>query len=117
MTDAHVHAGHARPAVARGDRPFNLDREGDVPAVGLPASGGGENPGGALLQAAGNLASRLMGLEDPDPRELNVLAVGQHLDRAGGEPTRVSGAILLLEPREANRLSFAAAASRVAPVL
>jgi hypothetical protein len=46
-----------------------------------------------------------------------VLTVGQHLDRAGGEPASVSGPAFLLESREADRASLAAATAGVAPVL
>lgn len=58
-----------------------------------------------------------MGLEDTNPGELDVLAVTEHLDLAGGEPAGVAGSALLLEPREAHRAALATAVPGVGPVL
>jgi hypothetical protein len=107
VTNADIDANHRRPPVVDREVPLDLNGERDEPAIGGPADRGGQNPSGALLQAASQLASRLMGLEHPDPRKLNVLAVGQHLDRAGGEATGVPGTTLPLEPWNADGTSLA----------
>jgi hypothetical protein len=73
MPDANIHPHHARPAVAssRG-RPLYLDGEGDVPAVGGAGDGGGEDAGGAMLEAAGELAGGLVGPEHANAGQLDA---------------------------------------------
>ena len=56
-------------------------------------------------------AVRLMVAEDPDPRELHVLAVVQHFDGAGGEPAGIPAASLPFLVRETDRATLAAAGS------
>ena len=116
VTDADIHSNRGRLPVGGRDLTFNLGGEGHEPAVGRSGDGGGQNPGGALLQAAGELASRLVGLEDADTGKLDMLAVRQHLDRAGGEAAGVPTAALLLELWEADRAALAVTAPGVAPV-
>ena len=117
MANAHIHPNDSRSAVAGREMPLNLHCEGDEPPVGLTADGGGQDAGGALLQAAGKLAGRLVRLEDSDPRQLEVLAVAQHLYLAGRESAGVSGVTLLLESGKTDRAAFAATRLGVAPVL
>jgi len=117
MPDADIHPNHTRHAVAGRYLPLHLDGERHEPAVGLTGDGGGQNPGGALLQTTGELPCRLVRLDDPDAGELDVFAVGQHPDGAGGEPAGSPGAALLLAAREAHRAALATAVAGVAPVL
>jgi hypothetical protein len=88
-----------------------------MPAVGGAGDGGGQDAGGALFQAAGELSCGLMRLEYPDPWQLDVLAVGQNLDLAGGKPAGVSGPTLLLGSWKAHLMALAAAMPRVREVL
>src|SRR4029453_12721744 len=98
-------------------RPLDLDREGDEPAVGGSGDGGGKDAGGTVLKAAGELACGFVGLQDADPGELDVLAIGHHLDGPGGEPAGLPAAPLPLPLREPDRTSLASPGSRVGPVL
>src|SRR5215216_7492297 len=97
--------------------PLHLDGEGDEPAVSLAADGGGDDPGGPLLKATGQLSCGLVGPEDADPRKLDMLTVGGHLDLAGGEPTGVPAVAFPLGSGEAHAAASAPAASVVGPVL
>src|SRR6266511_5670247 len=117
MTDAHVHADHARPTVRGRNGPLDFDGERHVPAVGPSGDGGGQDAGGALLQPPRQLAGRLVGLDDTDPWQLDVLAVGQHADRAGGEAAGDPGTALLLPTEKADRATLAEPVAGVAPVL
>ena len=76
MLDPDVDANHRSHTVAGWEMPLDLDGKGNEPAVGLPIDRGGDYAGGPLFQATGQLASRLMGLEDTDLGKLHVLAVG-----------------------------------------
>jgi hypothetical protein len=116
LPDARVHPDRARVAVGSGELADHLAGERHIPAVGHPSDGGREDPAGAALKVAGELAGRLVSLDDPDPRELDVLAVGQDPDRPRGEPAGIS-APALLEPREADSAAVAAAVPGVSPVL
>jgi len=76
VADIDVHSDHARLAVAGWDMPLHLDGEGDEPAVSLAADGGGDDSGSTLFKATGQLPCGLVGLEDADPRKLDMPAVG-----------------------------------------
>jgi hypothetical protein len=115
--DTHVHADHARSAIASRHGPFDLDRERDKPAVGSAADDGGQDAGGALLQPPRQLPGGLMRLEYPDARQVDVLAVGQHADGTSGEAAGDPSSSLVLPPWEAHRSAPATAATGVVPVL
>jgi hypothetical protein len=117
VADTDVHSDHARLAVAGWDMPLHLDGEGDEPAVSLAADGGGDDSGSTLLKATGQLPCGLVGLEDADSRKLDMPAVGEHLDLAGGEPTGVPAMAFSLGSGEAHAAASAPAASVVGPVL
>ena len=117
MVDTHVNPDDARLAVAGRDGPLDFDGERHEPAVSSAADGGGQDAGGALLQPPRQLAGGLMGLDDPDPRKLHVLAVGQHAEGTGGEPASDPRVALLLAAGEAHRAALAAPAAGVVPVL
>jgi hypothetical protein len=117
VADSNIDPDDPVVTVAGGHGPLDLDGEGDVPAVGSAGDGGGQNAGGALLEASGELPGGFMGLEDADAGELDVLAVGKQLDGAGGEPAGVPTAPLPLESWEGDRAALTTAAPRVAPVL
>jgi hypothetical protein len=55
---------------------LDFDGERHKPAIGSAADGGGQDAGGALLQSPRQLSRRLVGLEDANAGELDVLAVG-----------------------------------------
>src|SRR5215217_3375034 len=88
LANADVNPDHRPPGVDR-EVPLDLDGEGNTPAIGGSTDGGGQDAGASLLQAAGHLAGGLVGLEHPDPWKLDVLAVAQDLDLAGGEPAGI----------------------------
>jgi len=111
VPDADIHADHGGLAVAGWEIALYLDGEGDKPAVGGTADGGGQDPGGALFQASGELAGGLVGLEDADPGKLDVRAVGKDLDGAGGEPAGISAASLPFRVREADSAALTAPGS------
>ena len=118
MPDANIHPDYAGPAVASGGRrPSHLDGEGDVPAVGGAGDGGGEDAGGAVFEAAGELAGGLVGLEHADPGQLDARSVVQNLDGAGGEAASVSGPALPFAAGEAHRAPAAAAGLGIGVVL
>jgi hypothetical protein len=116
VPDAHIHPDRAHLAVGGGKLAGELAGEDHIPATGCGGDGGREDAAGAALEMAGELAGRLMGLEDADPWELDVLAVAQHPDRPSGEPAGIPAASAL-EAREADRAALAAAVPGVAPVL
>src|SRR6266545_5700870 len=116
MPDAHVDPDDARLAVAGWDGPLDFDGERHEPAVGSAADGGGQDAGAAVFQPPRQLAGRLVSLEDADAGELDVLAVGEHLDLPGGEPAADTPVALLLAAWEAHRAAFAAAVAGVAPI-
>jgi hypothetical protein len=70
VPDAHIHPDRAHPAVRGGKLAGELAGEGDIPATGRAGDGGREDAAGAALKVAGELAGRLMGLDDPEPRQL-----------------------------------------------
>jgi hypothetical protein len=65
---------------------------------------------------AGELAGRFVGLDGPEPRELDVFAVRQHSDRPSGEPAGIPAAPAL-EARETDRAALAVAVPGGAEVL
>jgi hypothetical protein len=117
VPDAGIDADHARAAVPGRSAPLDLNGEGDEPAVGDACNGGGQDTGAAVLQAVGELAGRLVGLEDADLGQPDVLAVVQHLDPAGREPAGIPGSPLPLGVREPHRSALATTMLRVSPVL
>src|SRR5215216_2006415 len=109
MPDADVHTHRGGHTVACRDGPLDLDGERDEPAVGGSGNGGGQDAGTALLEATGKLPSGFMGFEHADARELDVPAVGQHLDGAGSESAGVAAAPLPFRVREPDQAALAAA--------
>ena len=61
VPDAGINPYDAVMTVVFGDRPLDLDGEGDEPAVGGSGDGCGHDAGSAELQASGELASRFRG--------------------------------------------------------
>ena len=116
LPDAHIYPDRARVAVGRGELADELAGERHVPPACHPGDGGRENPASSVLKVAGELARRLVSLDDPDPRELDMLAIGQDTDRPGGEPAGIL-ASAVLEPREADPAAAAASVPEASPVL
>src|SRR4029453_15489599 len=79
--------------------------------------GGGEDAGGSVFEAAGELAGGLVGLEHADPGQLDALSVVQYLDGAGGEAASVSGPALPFAAWEAHRAPAAVAGLGIGVVL
>jgi hypothetical protein len=85
-----------------------LDGERAVPAAALPADRGGQDPGGAGLQAAGKLAGGLMRLDPPHPGQGDMAPVGLDVDRPRGEPHGGHGTAARAEPRKAGAAAITA---------
>src|SRR6266545_2151943 len=102
VAHTHVHADHGGLAVAGRALPLDLDGEGHEPAVGGAGDSGGQDAGGALLQAAGELAGGLVGLERADPEQRDVLAVSLHPKWSGDEAAGITAAALALRSWEAH---------------
>jgi hypothetical protein len=117
VADADVDADPPARAVRAGNRPLHLTGKTDEPAATLPADGGRQDPGGTLLQAADELAGRLVGPDPPKPRQDHMMAVGLHPDRAGGEAAGVAAAALALTLGEAHAGAGAVALLGVGEVL
>src|SRR5919197_1656357 len=117
MPHAHIDADDGFRPVRAALSPLHFDGEAHIPAIGGAADGGRQNAGAALLQPPCELASGLVGPDYPDAWQLNVVAVGQDLERAGGEAAALPGAALPLGAWEAHELALAAASAGVGPVL
>jgi hypothetical protein len=107
VPDSQVHPNRAHASLGGGQATSDLAREGDIPATGRLSDGGRQDAAGTVLKVAGELARRLVGLDDPDPRELNVLSVRKHSDCPGGESAAIPMAPAL-EARKADRPALAA---------
>jgi hypothetical protein len=109
ITDADVYADHGRLAVVGRNLPFHLDGEGNKPAVGSAADGGGQNTGSSLLHSPGELASGLVSLQLAEPRERNVVTIRLDPDRVSSESAGVPGPAFLLGSWESDWVAFATA--------
>src|SRR6266540_2655579 len=116
MPDAHIDTDHPGLLGAVGDETLDLDGKRHVPAVGGAGNRGGQDPGGACLQAPSELPGGLMGMDSSDAWEYDVVAVGLDADRACGEPAGGPGAMLGLAPGEADPAAVALAVLGVRPV-
>jgi hypothetical protein len=111
MLDAHVNAHHRRSPAAHRNHPLDLTGEGDEPAIGRPTDGRSQDAGSALLQATGEFARGLVGLQHANLGELDMFTVAQHPERTGGEPTGVPRSTLPLLSWKTHRATLAATAS------
>jgi hypothetical protein len=109
VADADVDADHAGHTSTVGNAPLDLYRERHEPAARGAGDRGGQDAGGALFEAAGELAGGLVGAEPSDPGQDHVVPVGLDADGAGGESAGRAGAVLGLEVREADTAPLAPA--------
>ena len=116
VADADVHADPRLGPVGATDGPLDLAGEADKPAATLPADRRRQDPRGPLLQPASELAGGLVGAQPAKTGQGDVVAVGLHPDRAGGEAAGVAGAALALAAGEAHARALAAVAFGVGPV-
>lgn len=87
----------------------------------LPASAGEtdrsrQDPRRSGLQAAGQLARRLVRMDGAQPGKRHVVAVRLHADRARGEPDRSCRAVLGLKPGKADCCACPLTGARCVPV-
>jgi len=75
VPDPHIHPDCARVLIGGGQLASDCARKGDIPATGRASDGGRQNAAGATLEVAGELAGRFVGLDGPEPRELDMFAV------------------------------------------
>ena len=87
--DIHTHHPVRRSAGVAGSGLAGHDHlKRALPAPTSETHRGRQDPRRAGLQAAGQLAGRLMRTDPPDPRQHDMVAIGLHANRSGGEPHR-----------------------------
>ena len=86
-----------------------------IPAATHAAHGRRQDPRGACIESAGQLADGLMSVDPAEPRQRDVAAIRLDPDCPGGEPHRPARQVPGLEPREPNGLPSPLSAPRLGP--
>jgi hypothetical protein len=77
MVNAYIHPNDGRSTATGGNMSVDQHREGDEPAIRRLANCCGQDTSGFLLDPTSEFPCRLVRLENPDPRKLNMLRSGR----------------------------------------